>query len=186
LKDLIVLDYNNFIHCYKDLQSTKDLSSLSGWPQALDDTWFLGGQIFKVGNTDFTTDYPLLGFARHLKAVCYQLAKNPNEAYVYFEAGWEVNRQLIFYGDGGEVFIRQTNLIGEPKILASARASLHELEVKSSAYLCRVFDYCCSLVPHLRHRDDIERWLKDLTHVTTLESELKKSSDRSKELFGRP
>ena len=183
----VVLDYlpveRRF---YAELLSTKDLSSLPGWPRAFDHSWFLGGQIFRIGNVDFTTDYPMLGFARHLKAVCSHLARNPEQSYTYFdEAGWEVNRELIFFCAGDEVVVRQGTLIGDAKILASARASLHELNVKSSVYLNRVFEYCCELVPHLSHRDDVRDWLNDLTHVTPLECDLT-AQDRTKDLYRRP
>lgn len=183
---MIVLDYNAFIECYEDLQSSDDLGSLRGWPDYLEDCWFLGGQIFKVGKADFTTDYPLLGFARHLKAVAIHLAMNPTESYVYFEAGWAVNRQLVFYGYGEDVFIRQGTLIGESRILASARCPLSELNEKASAYLCRVFEYCCTLVPQLKQDSAIKLWINDFSHVTPLESELWKSSNQSQKLYRRP
>lgn len=183
----IILDYLPIEpYFYEDLLSVKDISSLSKWAYLLDGAWFLAGQIFNVGNANFSSDYPLLGFARNLRAVSCHLARNPKEAYCYFdEAGWEINRQLIYFGDGEEVLIRQGTLIGESRILASARVSLHELEVKSTEYLSRVFDHCCSLVPHLRHSDSMQQWLNDLTHVSTLESELI-NADRTKDLYQRP
>jgi hypothetical protein len=166
----IILDYE-YVDLYDRLRVSRDLSSVVGWPALLEDTWFLAGQVFVVDYTDFTCDYPLLGFARHLKAVAFNLSQGHAQGYYYIGGAWQANTALEFFRDGDEVVVRSMYIFptSERKIRRSARASLKELVEKSESYLERVFKKCCYLVPQLKTQKNFDLWLSDMTNVEPCE-----------------
>lgn len=162
---MLILDFGTIDESsYEPLLATENLQSLEAWPRG----WllamaFFGPQIFRVGACDFSGDYPVLGFARQLNVIAHNL-KYHGKNGVYVDPELEKASRTEFSLDGDQVVITEVDQkMGAERPLCSARVPLVEFVSASEQYLERVLNHCYELVPRMKGRPEVQKWLDDRT-----------------------
>jgi len=121
---------------------------------------FFGVQVFKVGDSDFSGDYPIVGFARELFAIASNL-KHFGKTGFYEDPECESGTFLEFSLTGEAVTIKKISVKTE-EVVCSATIALDVLLKGASEYLEHVVQHFSIAVPELLS-PDIQEWLWDFS-----------------------
>jgi hypothetical protein len=122
---------------------------------------FLGNQIFKIGDVDFSADYPILGFARELKAICFRLKQGATKE-VYVDPEHEYPTLIQFQREYHLVLVSNLQ-ISDGTVVSSASVEIDELAEAASKNLDKVISYCSGLNPEVERSQLIRNWLSDFS-----------------------
>lgn len=129
------------------------------WTDWIYDYAFYGHQIFIVGGKNFSGEFPIVGFARHLNAILYNLSKDGDIGY-YEEPAMENPHFLQFSLNGKYTKVdkvnRKTDIVVE-----TAQSDTEELAICARKYLQRVIAHFSKIVPVLVTDEGINAWLTD-------------------------
>lgn len=131
------------------------------WTDELAFGAFFGNQIFLIDQDSFGGDYPILGFARELNAIAFNL-KEFGRGGMYQDPEFENPFYLDFSLQDENALVslirRKTKLVVNSKTV-----QIDELYSKSSAYASEVVQHFSASVPELLSNEKIRAWLTDLT-----------------------
>lgn len=131
-------------------------ADIQSWTIECSERAFLGGQIFKIDGSDFSGDYPILGFARNLNVIASKL-KVVGQSESYLDPEDPARRTKFTLEENGFVSVQLLDRFDN--VISSANTPLLELVAKSAEYLERVYAHCCSLFFPLRDSVLIQKWL---------------------------
>ena len=133
------------------------------WTEEIYNSKFFGNQIFIVNGKDFSGDFPVLGFARRLNEILFnlkhkeshQIFKDPEFQAAFF-IEFSMHDELVTLTARGSVD-------GAP--LFSTDVLFDEIASNAAEYLIRVIGHCSQICPELKDQD-VQRWLSDFTLPT--------------------
>jgi hypothetical protein len=119
---------------------------------------FYGNQIFEIGGTDFSSDFPIIGFARELFAIANKLKNNKSNGF-YEDPDYQEPTYLEFLLDGDLVEVKRIRR-GDSVTVCAAMVKVDDLLTSASEYLDRVIKHFSPTFPQLSH-PLVQNWLRD-------------------------
>ncbi len=120
---------------------------------------FWGTQIFIVGGSIFSAEYPILCFARELKRVTWELERGKDRTML-FSPDCTCNTLTFSMQENQVSIVSNSREFNE---LYPERISLLELSSAVCKYFDRVVDSLATFVPALRTNAIVNLWLNDLS-----------------------
>lgn len=157
---------------FEDVHCPRTVEDLSPFPRQWSDVIQLGAfegrQIFLINGCDFTTNYPILGFARALAAICFRLERG-SVSEEYIAPHLQPEFYLAFHRRDGVVKVETFTFkhIEDPTLdrsdQRSALVPLQELKDSANKYLDAVITFCSKSIPEIAQDPGIQTWLTDFS-----------------------